>query len=99
VSTSHLKQSTFRNGQQASKRSNHPIINKPCDTGHALQRWLSSVAWLSVSDFDIFLMHKSSTNTTGWFLLRSFDDLCAKPFLMLAILLYNFETLTLAYFR
>jgi len=44
-------------------------------------------------------MDKSSMNTTAWFLLRSFDDLCAKSFLMLAILLYNFETLTLAYFH
>jgi len=44
-------------------------------------------------------MDKSSTNTTAWFLLRSFDDLCAKSFLMLAILLCNFETLTLAFFQ
>jgi hypothetical protein len=32
-------------------------------------------------------------------LLRSIDDLCAKSFLMSAILLYNFEHLTLAYFQ
>ena len=50
-------------------------------------------------NFDIFLMDKSSTNTTASFLLRSFDDLCTKSFLMLVILLYNFETLTLALFR
>ena len=50
-------------------------------------------------DFDIFLMEKSSTNATAWFLLRSFDDLCTKSFLMSAILLYNFETLTLAFFQ
>jgi len=35
----------------------------------------------------------------GVILLRSFDDLSAKSFLMLAILLYNFEILTLAYFQ
>jgi len=46
-------------------------------------------------------MDKSSTKTTAWFLLRPFDDQCAKSFLMsaIAILLYNFETLTLAYFQ
>jgi len=44
--------------------------------------WFS---WLALPDFDIFLMHKSSTNTTAWFLVRSFEDLCAKSFLMLAI--------------
>ena len=31
-------------------------------------------------DFDIFLMDKSSTNTTTWFLVRSFDDLVQNPF-------------------
>jgi len=58
--------------------------------------WFS---WLALPDFDIFLMDKSSTNTTTWLLVRPFDDLCAKSFLMSAILLYNFETLTLAYFQ
>jgi hypothetical protein len=33
--------------------------------------WLS---WLPLCDFDIFLMDKSSTNTTARFLLRSFGD-------------------------
>jgi len=49
----------------------------------------------ALADFDIFLMHKSSMNMTAWFLLRSFDDLCMKSFLMLAIWLCNFETLKL----
>jgi len=58
--------------------------------------WFS---WLPLPDFDIFLMDKSSTNTTAWFLLRSFDNLSAKSFLMMAIWLYDFETLTLAFFQ
>jgi hypothetical protein len=33
--------------------------------------WFS---WLPLSAFDIFLMDKSSKNTTAWFLLRSFDE-------------------------
>jgi len=60
---------------------------------------LPRFSWLPLADFDIFLMDKSSTNGTPWFLLRSIDDLCAKSFLMSAILLYNFEHLTLAYFQ
>jgi hypothetical protein len=44
-------------------------------------------------------MDKSSSNTAAWFSLRAFDNLCTKSFLMLAILLYNFETLTLAFFQ
>ena len=47
----------------------------------------------------MFRMDKSSMNTTAWFLLRSFDDLCTKSFLMLAILLCNFETLNLGFFQ
>jgi len=41
----------------------------------------SFVPWFSwsVSDFDIFLMDKSSTNAT-WLLLRSFDDCVQNPF-------------------
>src|SRR5882762_3847215 len=37
----------------------------------------------------MFLTCKSSINTTAWFLLMSFEDLCTKSFLMLAILLCN----------
>ena len=49
-------------------------------------------------NFYASIFSPSSTNTAV-FLLRSFDDLCAKSFLMSAIFLYCFETLTLAYFQ
>ena len=47
----------------------------------------------------MFLTCKSSTNTTAWFLLMSFEDLCTKSFLMLAILRCNLATRRLAFFQ
>src|SRR6267143_4661015 len=46
-------------------------------------------AFLPLLEALMFLTCKSSTNTTAWFLLMSFEDLCRKSFLMLAILLCN----------
>ena len=55
-------------------------------------------AFLPLLEARRFLTCKSSTNTTAWFLLMSFEDLCRKSFLMLAILLCNRVTRRLAFF-
>jgi hypothetical protein len=45
----------------------------------------------------MFLTGKSSTNTTAWFLLMSFEDWCTKSFLMLAIFLCNLVARLITY--
>src|SRR5260370_35259633 len=49
-------------------------------------------AFVPLFDALMFLTCKSSTNTTAWFLLMSFEDWCTKSFLMLAIFECNLTT-------
>src|SRR5256885_7578628 len=42
-------------------------------------------SFVPLLDLDIFFTCRSSTNTTAWFLLMSFEDWCRKSFLMLAM--------------
>jgi hypothetical protein len=57
------------------------------------------VAWLPLPDFDIIPHGRVLDEHNGVVFAKVVDDLCAKSFLVSAILLYNFETLTLAYFH
>src|SRR5882762_1773315 len=56
-------------------------------------------AFVPLFDALMFWTCKSSTNTTAWFLLMSFEGWCRKSFLMLAILLCNLVTCRLAFFQ
>jgi hypothetical protein len=68
----------------------------------SLDFWRTSFpgcALVPLVDRDIFFTCRSSTNTTAWFLLMSFEDLCTKSFLILAILACSLVILALAFFQ
>jgi len=56
-------------------------------------------AFVPWADVDIFFPGRSSTNTTAWFLLMSFEALCTKSFLIWVILLCNLVILAFAFFQ
>jgi len=63
--------------------------------GHLLPRLVLP----ALLDLDIFLTCRSSTNTTAWFLLISFEDWCRKSFLMLAMRWCNLAILAFTFFQ
>src|SRR5882762_3208625 len=56
-------------------------------------------SFVPLLDLDIFLTGRSSTNTTAWFLLISFEDCCRKSFLMLAMRWCNLAIPAFTFFQ
>src|SRR5438876_11510556 len=56
-------------------------------------------AFLPLLEALMFLTCKSSTNTTAWFLLMSFEDWCRKSFLMLAMRWCNLAIPAFTFFQ